>query len=153
MLALDGDKRQVTGVASNMGHLLGTGILTDSEAETVVERLLHPSMASGYGVRTMSDSNGGYWPLSYHVGSVWTHDTAVIIDGMLREGFTEQARELAAGLLRAAEGFDHRLPELFGGLGADAVFPPQPYPASCRPQAWAATSSVVIARALGGLQS
>ena len=153
VLALDGDKRQVTGVASNMGHLLGTGILTDSEAETVVERLLHPSIASGYGVRTMSDSNGGYWPLSYHVGSVWTHDTAVIIDGMLREGFTEQARELAAGLLRAAEGFDHRLPELFGGLGADAVFPPQPYPASCRPQAWAATSSVVIARALGGLQS
>ncbi|MFC6358422.1 MGH1-like glycoside hydrolase domain-containing protein [Luteococcus peritonei] len=151
VLALDGDKRQVTGVASNMGHLLGTGILTDSEAETVVERLVHPSMASGYGVRTMSETNGGYWPLSYHVGSVWTHDTAFIIDGMLREGFDEQARELAAALLRAAEGFGYRMPELFGGMAADAVFPPQPYPASCRPQAWAATSAVVVARALGAL--
>lgn len=151
VLALDGHKRQVDGVSSNMGHLLGTGILDPAESELVVERLRHPSMASGYGIRTVSQTNQGYWPLSYHVGSVWTHDTAYIIDAMLRDGFDEQAARLAADLLRAAEGFGHRLPELFGGMGSDEVFPPQPYPASCRPQAWAATSSVVIARALGAL--
>ncbi|ROR54753.1 amylo-alpha-1,6-glucosidase [Luteococcus japonicus] len=144
----DGSKPRVDGVASNMGHLLGTGILSEDEARLVVDRLMHPTMASGYGIRTMSTTNGGYWPLSYHVGSVWTHDTAFIIDQMLRDGFRTEARELATQLLRAAEGFSFRMPELFGGMSADEVFPPQPYPASCRPQAWAATSSVVIARAL-----
>lgn len=145
---VEGAKTQVDGVASNMGHLLGTGILTDSEAELVVARLMDPTMFSGYGIRTLSEDNGGYWPMGYHVGSVWTHDTAFIVDQMLRDGFTEQARELAGGLLRAAEGFGNRLPELFGGLSRELLFPPQPYPASCRPQAWAATASVVIARAL-----
>ncbi|MEL4356359.1 MULTISPECIES: glycogen debranching N-terminal domain-containing protein [unclassified Luteococcus] len=155
VLALDGatdaqgNKLQVTGVASNMGHLLGTGILSADEERQVVTRLMHPSMNSGYGIRTMSTTNGGYWPLSYHVGSVWTHDTAFIINQMLASGYDDEARQLALGLLRAAEGFGFRLPELFGGLDAEQVFPPQPYPASCRPQAWAATSSVVIARALG----
>lgn len=157
VLALDGatdeqgNKLQVDGVASNMGHLLGTGILDETETEIVVNRLMHPSMFSGYGIRTMSSTNGGYWPLGYHVGSVWAHDTAFILDAMLRTGHQEQAARLARGLLQAAEGYGFRLPELFGGLGSDEVFPPQPYPASCRPQAWAATSAVVVARALGAL--
>lgn len=154
-LALDARKRPVDGVSSNIGHLLGTGILRADEARTVVHRLLHPSMASGYGVRTLSTTNAGYWPLSYHVGSVWTHDTAVIIDGMLRDGFDAEAAELAAHLLRAADGFDARLPELFGGQPADEASPPVPYPASCRPQAWAAASAITIARAIvpGWLES
>ena len=147
-LALDVHKRPVDGVSSNIGHLLGTGILDADEARAVVERLLHPSMSSGYGVRTLSTTNAGYWPLGYHVGSVWTHDTAVIIDGMLREGYPDEAAELAAQLLRAAEGFSFRMPELFGGEQADRIFPPQPYPAACRPQAWAAASAMVVARAL-----
>lgn len=84
----------------------------------------------------------------YHVGSVWTHDTAIIIDGMLRDGYTDEAAELARQLLRAAEGTNFRMPELFGGQPADEVFPPVPYPASCRPQAWAAASAITIARAL-----
>ncbi len=147
-LALDTAKRPVDGVSSNIGHLLGTGILDADEARTVVERLMHPSMSSGYGVRTLSTTNAGYWPLGYHVGSVWTHDTAVIIDGMLREGYPEQAAELATQLLRAAEGFNYRMPELFGGEEASRIFPPQPYPAACRPQAWAAASAMVVARAL-----
>lgn len=148
VLALDADKAQVTGVASNMGHLLGTGILNEAEKKTIVDRLMHPTMFSGYGIRTLSSDNGGYWPLSYHVGSVWTHDTAFIIDGMLREGFTAEAATLAQGLLLAAEGFDYRLPELFGGQPADQQYPPSPYPASCLPQAWAAASALVVARAL-----
>ena len=150
-LALDRDKRPVTGVASNMGHLLGTGLLDAAEEAVVVGRLMSPEMFSGYGIRTMSTTNAGYWPTRYHVGSVWTHDTAMIIEGMLRSGFDAQAAVLAEGLLRAAEGFDYRLPELFGGQSADEVFPPVPYPASCRPQAWAAASGITVAKALGAL--
>ena len=147
-LALDGQKRPVTGVASNMGHLLGTGILDREQEELVVRRLLDPSMYSGYGIRTLSTTNGGFGPLRYHGGSVWTHDTGYILRGILRTGDLASAHVLARGLLRAAEGFDDRLPELFGGHDADRVDPPLPYPASCRPQAWAAASAVPIAQAL-----
>jgi hypothetical protein len=148
-LALDTHKRAVDGVSSNIGHLLGTGILDADEQRAVVDRLLDPTMFSGYGIRTLSTTNGAYWPLRYHAGSVWSHDTAMVIEGMLRDGFTDEAARVAEGLLRAAEGFDYRLPELFGGHPADEAWPPVPYPASCRPQAWAATSVVPMARALG----
>lgn len=147
-LALDRHKRPVDGVSSNIGHLLGTGILDADESRAVVDRLMSSTMCSGYGIRTLSTTNVGYWPLGYHVGSVWTHDTAVIIDGMLRDGFTDEATELAAQLLRAAEGFDYRMPELFAGTPASEAYPPVPYPAACRPQAWAAASTVTIVRAL-----
>ena len=150
-LALDVHKRRVDGVASNMGHLLGTGILDADEQRLVVDRLLDRTMSSGYGIRTLSVTNGAYWPLRYHAGAVWSHDTAVIIEGMLRDGFAEEAALVAEGLLSAAEGFDYRLPELFGGHPAEEVWPPVPYPASCRPQAWAATAVVPVARALGAL--
>lgn len=151
-LALDAKKRPVDGVSSNIGHLLGTGILDAEEQRVVVDRLLDPTMFSGYGIRTLSTTNGAYWPLRYHAGSVWSHDTAVIIDGMLRDGFAREAARIAEGLLTAAEGFDYRLPELFGGHCAEQAWPPVPYPASCRPQAWAATSVVPIAQALGALE-
>jgi glycogen debranching enzyme len=150
-LALDARKRPVDSVSSNIGHLLGTGLLDPEEQRIVVERLLDPTMFSGYGIRTLATTNGAYWPLRYHAGSVWSHDTALAIEGMLRDGFTEAAARVAEGLLRAAEGFGYRLPELFGGHPADDVWPPVPYPASCRPQAWAATSVVPVARALGAL--
>ena len=151
-LALDAHKRPVDGLSSNIGHLLGTGILDPHEQRTVVDRLLDPTMFSGYGIRTLSTTNGAYWPLRYHAGSVWSHDTAMTIDGMLRDGFGDEAARVAAGLLTAAEGFDYRLPELFGGHPAAGAWPPVPYPASCRPQAWAAASVVPIARALGALE-
>ncbi|MFP5315296.1 MAG: glycogen debranching N-terminal domain-containing protein [Actinomycetes bacterium] len=150
-IALDSSKRAVDGVTSNMGHLLGTGILNDDEARAIAGRLMDPTMFSGYGIRTVSTTNGGFWPTRYHAGSVWSHDTGMIISGLLKDGFTEEASRLAGGLLRAAEGFDWRLPELFSGHPASEVWPPVPYPASCRPQAWAAASSVPIAQALGGL--
>jgi glycogen debranching enzyme len=148
-LALDADKKAVDGVTSNMGHLLGTGILNDVEKEIVVRRIMDPTMFSGYGVRTLSSTNGGYWPTRYHAGAVWSHDTALIISGMLADGFSAEAAQLASGLLHVAEANDWRLPELFGGHGSDAVRTPVPFPASCRPQAWASASSVVIAAALG----
>lgn len=151
VLALDGAKRKVDSPASNMGHLLGTGILDPDEAAVIAARLVHPSMNSGFGLRTMSTTAGGYSPLSYHCGTVWPHDTAIAILGLVREGCTEQAAELARGLLTAADAFDGRLPELFGGFGIDDTPAPVPYPASCRPQAWAAAASVVLLQAFLGL--
>ncbi|GAB3254784.1 amylo-alpha-1,6-glucosidase [Arthrobacter pigmenti] len=151
-IALDAEKKPVDGVSSNMGHLLGTGILNEEEKAAITRRLMHPTMFSGYGIRTVSTSNGGYWPLRYHAGSVWSHDTAMILAGLLRDGFADEAETLALGLLRAADGFDYRLPELFSGDSADETWPPIAYPAACRPQAWAAASAVPIAVALGGLR-
>lgn len=150
-IALDAAKKPVDGVASNMGHLLGTGILNAEETDLVVRRLMGPTMFSEYGIRTISTSNAAYWPSRYHAGSVWTHDTAMILTGLLADGYEAEARTLAEGLLAAARGFDWRLPELFAGHDSTAVSPPVPYPASCRPQAWAAASAVPIAQALGQL--
>lgn len=149
-IALDAEKRAVTGVASNMGHLLGTGILSADEARTVVDRLLHPTLRSGFGIRTLSTDNRGYWPLGYHVGTIWTHDNGVILSGMLRDGFVAEAKLLAAELLRAATAYDYRLPELYAGYGADETPTPLPFPAACHPQAWAAATAAVIERALRG---
>ncbi len=143
-LALDGQKRKVDSVTSNIGHLIGTGILDADEELRVARRLAEPDMDSGLGLRTMSSADGGYSPLSYHCGSVWPHDTAIVIAGLTRSGLTEQARGLVQGLLRASVAFEQRLPELWSGEGR-----PVPYPAACRPQAWSAAAAVVVATALG----
>lgn len=149
-IALDADKRAVDGVASNMGHLLGTGILNAEESAAVVRRLMHPTMFSGFGIRTLDTGNAGYWPLRYHAGSVWSHDTAVILQGMAKAGHTGEAAQIAAALLDAAEVFNYRLPELFSGDTPEQGGP-LPYPASCRPQAWAAASVIPMMLATLGL--
>lgn len=149
-IALDADKRPVDTLTSNIGHLLGTGLLNAEQAGLVAHRLVSPQLNSGYGLRTMSTDAAGYWPLSYHGGSVWTHDTAIAIDGLVREGFLTEAEELIQGLLAAASGFEYRMPELYSGDPADAYPRPVPYPAACRPQAWAAAAAVsVLASSLG----
>ncbi len=147
-LALDGAKRPVDTPTSNIGHLLGTGLLDAAETEAVGARLVAPELASGYGLRTMSATAGGYSPLSYHCGSVWPHDTAIAIRGLLRTGQHERAAVLARQLLDAAAALGWQLPELFGGFGRDEVAAPVPYPTSCRPQAWSAAAAVVVAEAL-----
>lgn len=152
-LALDGKKRSVDGVASNMGHLLGTGLLDEREERLVIDRLMDSTMFTGFGIRTLSSDNGAYFPTRYHGGSVWSHDTAFIMRQAMRAGFTSEAQQIARALVRAAQGFDWRLPELFAGDPTVAVQEPLPYPASCRPQAWAAASAVPIAEALGVLPS
>ena len=149
-LALDGNKQRVDAPASNMGHLLATGILDPDEAAAVADRLLHPSMASGFGLRTMSTTANGYSPLSYHCGSVWPHDTAIALHGLLRAGFPEHAAEMAGQLLDAGQAFDGRMPELFGGFDRSEEPTPLPYPASCRPQAWSAAAAVVLLQAALG---
>ncbi len=152
-LALDADKRPVDSLTSNIGHLLGTGLLSPSEAADVARQLASPAMSGGYGLRTMSTRDGGYNPLSYHCGSVWAHDTAIVISGLAREGFGTVAAELAEGLLAGAEAFGYRIPELYGGDGRTEVTRPVPYPAACAPQAWSAAAAVAILQAALGLQA
>lgn len=143
-IALDATKRKVDTVTSNLGHLLGTGLLDAEQSALVARRLGSPQMSSGFGLRTMSSDAGGFWPLSYHGGSVWTHDTAIAILGLAREGHDAVAAELIEGLLAAAEGFDYRMPELHSGDARAEVGRPVPYPAACRPQAWSAASAVAV---------
>jgi glycogen debranching enzyme len=149
-LALDGDKTQVDALTSNIGHLLGTGLLNPDEEKAIAERLVAPDMASGYGLRTMSTHDGGYASLSYHCGSVWPHDTAIAMLGLARAGHAAAAI-LAEGLLTAAETFDYRLPELYAGDSTTDTRRPVPYPAACRPQAWSAAAAITILHTLLGL--
>ncbi|SDL59974.1 N-terminal domain of (some) glycogen debranching enzymes [Arthrobacter sp. ov407] len=148
-MALDGHGVPLDIPGSNMGHLLGTGILDAAEARIVADRLVSPELFSGYGVHTISRRAAGFWPFSYHCGSVWSHDTAIAIRGLLADGFIAEGRTLADGLLAAAASFGHRLPEVFAGVRAEDSGVAVPYPASCHPQAWSSASAVVLAQAMG----
>ncbi|GAA3564417.1 glycogen debranching N-terminal domain-containing protein [Microlunatus spumicola] len=143
-LAVDGSGRRVDALSSNIGHLPGTGLLNLEEEWRVAQRVTSPALDSGYGLRTMSTRDAAYAPLSYHCGSVWPHDTAIVVDGLTRAGLGDAAAGLVEGLLAASVAFDQRLPELWSGEGA-----PVPYPAACRPQAWSAAAAVVVARRAG----
>ncbi|MEH1168646.1 glycogen debranching N-terminal domain-containing protein [Micromonospora sp. CPCC 205539] len=150
-LALDRDKRPVDSLTSNIGHLLGTGLLTADEETQVARLLTTDALAGGFGLRTMSTDDAGFSPLSYHCGSIWAHDTAIVLAGLARAGHRDAALGLAEGLLSAAEAFDYRLPELYAGDDRSVVNRPVPYPAACRPQAWAAASAVLLLQAATGL--
>jgi hypothetical protein len=145
-LALDSDKRRVDSLTSNIGHLLGTGILNHHEELLVARQVSSAALDSGLGLRTMSATNEGYSPLSYHCGSVWPHDTAIVVAGLYKAGLAEHAGGLVEGLLRASVAFEQRLPELWSGEGR-----PVPYPTACRPQAWSAAAAVAVAQVLGAL--
>jgi glycogen debranching enzyme len=151
-IALDASKRPVAGPASNMGHLLGTGLLDDHEEAAVADHLAAPDLDSGFGLRTLSKAMTHFNPLGYHTGSVWPHDTAMAIQGLYAAGHPATATTYAQGLLTAAESFDYRLPELYGGEGADQESSPTPYPLSCRPQAWAAASAIAVVVAALGIE-
>ncbi|MET8148076.1 glycogen debranching N-terminal domain-containing protein [Actinoplanes sp. NPDC049668] len=151
-LALDRDKRPVDSLTSNIGHLLGTGMLTTDEERAVAAALGGEPMSGGYGLRTMSAYDGGFDPLSYHCGSVWAHDTAIVADGLARAGYPAEAARLIDGLLAAGEAFGHRLPELHGGNPRSARDRPEPYPTACQPQAWSAAAAVLMLRTAIGLE-
>ncbi|HEY2552885.1 MAG TPA: glycogen debranching N-terminal domain-containing protein [Streptosporangiaceae bacterium] len=150
-LALDRDKQPVDALTSNIGHLLGTGLLSQAEEALVAARLAGPDLDSGFGLRTMSAGAGGYSPLSYHCGTVWSHDTAIAIRGLAAAGHPDAAASLADGLLEAAAWFGWRLPELYSGDPRAAAPGPAPYPAACRPQAWAAAAAGALVQARLGL--
>ena len=151
-MALDGTKTRVDALTSNIGHLLGTGLLQDAQTARVVSLLTGPLLDSGYGLRTMSSAAGGYSPLSYHCGSVWPHDTAAVVMAMARSGHASEAAGLIEGLLSAGSAFSGRVPELYSGEPRDHLLRPVPYPAACRPQAWSAAASVALLEAALGLR-
>ncbi|WP_350276249.1 glycogen debranching N-terminal domain-containing protein [Kribbella sp. HUAS MG21] len=151
-IALDGAKNPVAGRASNMGHLLGTGLLDADEEQTVADVLAGADLDSGFGLRTLSTAMTRFNPLGYHTGSVWPHDTAVTVQGLFATGQSDVASSYVEGLIRAAEAFGYRLPELYGGRGTGEESTPTPYPLSCRPQAWAAASAVAVLVAALGIE-
>src|SRR5579875_673254 len=154
-VALDGRKQPMDALASNAAHALWAGIATDEHAAALIGKLTSPEMDSGYGLRTLASTMGAYNPMSYHNGSVWPHDTAIAVAGLLRyahlDGATDLARKLATGLLDAAPSFGGRLPELFCGFPRTRFSPPVPYPTSCSPQAWASAAPLLLVRSFLGL--
>lgn len=151
-IALDAEGRPVDSITSNMGHVLGTGLLDDVRTARVVALLGDPALDSGFGLRTLAAGSPRFSRLSYHGGSVWPHDTAIAVRGLARVGRLDVATALTSGLLDAARAFDHRLPELFGGDDARVSPRPVPYPAACRPQAWAAAAPIAALLATVGLR-
>jgi glycogen debranching enzyme len=138
-LALDADAKQVGVITSNPGHLLFTGILDEDKANHVADRMMSNELQSGWGIRTLSKGTIAYNPMSYHNGSIWPHDNAIIAEGMRKIGRIADAHKIMLGLLEAAQFQpDFRLPELFCGFERDGSYRPIDYPVSCSPQAWAA---------------
>lgn len=146
-MALDGDGAPVDAPASNMGHLLSSGLLEQWQEDVVARRLGHPSLASGWGLRTMASTSVGYNPLAYHCGSVWPHDTAIAAWGCALAGQRDVAHGFVRGLVAVAPFFQSRLPELFSGEPRHPLGFPIPYPMACRPQAWAAAAALMLVRA------
>jgi glycogen debranching enzyme len=147
-MGLDAHKRPIDALASNMGHCLWTGIVEEDKAAAVARHLTSPAMFTGWGIRTLASSMPGFNPVSYHCGSVWPHDTAIIAAGLSRYGFVEEAQRVILALLDAGAASGGRLPELFTGLERGALEVPVSYPTSCSPQAWAAASPLLCLRTL-----
>ncbi|MCM2578921.1 amylo-alpha-1,6-glucosidase [Streptomyces meridianus] len=147
-LALDGEGRRMDALGSDAGHLLWSGILGQERGERVGRRLLEPDFFSGWGVRTLAAGQAAYQPLSYHRGSVWPHDNAVIALGLARYGLGEEVRRIAEGVVAAAARTGYRLPEVMAGYGPDEHPDPVPYPHSCSPQSWAAATPLALLTAL-----
>jgi len=153
-LALDGKKRQVRSVTSNPGHALYSGIVDEGKARRVAERLMAKDMFSGWGVRTLSTASPAYNPMSYHNGSVWPHDNAIIAAGLKRYAFTAETEKIVSALFEVAlHSRDARLPELLCGFDRREEDHYVPYPVACRPQAWSASAPFMILQALLGISA
>ncbi len=151
-LALDGSKQPCAVRASNAGHCLFTGIASPQHAAIVADHLTSERFFSGWGIRTVADSESRYNPMSYHNGSVWPHDNALISSGFARYRMTDRAALLLTSLFDAAREFDlSRLPELFCGFPRRAGKGPTLYPVACSPQAWSAASAFYLLESSIGL--
>jgi glycogen debranching enzyme len=152
-MALDGKKQQVTGIGSNAGHALWTGIADLDRAARTAEVLTGGGMWSGWGIRTLSSETVGYNPIGYHLGTIWPHDNAICAAGFARYGLFEETRLVAGALFEATAHFrEARLPELFCGFERSASPLPVPYPVACSPQAWAAGSLYHLMTATLGMR-
>jgi len=152
ILALDGDKQPCRVVSSNAGHALLTGIATQRHAEAVAARLLEPDCFSGWGIRTLARGESRYNPISYHNGSIWPHDNALIAAGFSRYGLQDAVARVFGALFEATFYFDQqRFPELFCGFGRRHGRGPTLYPVACAPQAWASGAPMYMIQAALGL--
>ena len=152
-IGLDGDKRQIDSMTSNMGHLLWSGIVAEDRARAVADQLMSDAMFCGWGVRTLSSEDEGYNPIGYHLGTVWPHDNSIIAAGLARYGFHDEATKVCLALLEASKFSDYRLPEAFAGFGRDVGRFPVPYPTACSPQAWATGAPFLFLRTMLGLNA
>jgi glycogen debranching enzyme len=152
-LALDGQKRKVDSLTSNIGHLLWSGIADDDKADLCVKHLMSDELFSGWGIRTMASSEGSYNPIGYHVGTVWPHDSSFIAWGLRRYGYRAESARICRAILEAADLFNGRLPEAFGGYPRSKTSYPVEYPTACSPQAWATGAPLLVLRTLLGLDS
>lgn len=151
-LALDGAKQPCRVPTSNAGHTLWSGIASAAHAARMAERFVEPDFFSGWGIRTVARGAGRYNPMSYHNGSVWPHDNALVAAGLARYGHTDAALQVMRGLYDASLHFgQHRLPELFCGFERRAGEGPTLYPVACSPQAWAAAAATALLQASLGL--
>jgi glycogen debranching enzyme len=152
-IALDGKKRQCKVASSNAGHALWCGIAAPEHAQRITDGLMGHKFFSGWGIRTIAAGSARYNPMSYHNGSIWPHDNAIIAAGMARYGRTANAMELFSSTFDASLHFDaHRLPELFCGFVRRAGAGPTLYPVACSPQAWAAAAAFGMLQACLGLE-
>ena len=151
-LALDGDKQPCRVRASNAGHCLYSGIAAPEHAGLITEHLLSDIFFTGWGLRTIASNEKRYNPMSYHNGSIWPHDNALIAAGLARFGYTTEAVAILEGIYHASLAMDlHRLPELFCGFKRREDFSPILYPVACAPQAWAAASVYLMLQGCMGL--
>jgi glycogen debranching enzyme len=152
-IALDGRKQQCRVGSSNAGHALWSGIAAPAHAQRVVAGLMSPAFFSGWGIRTIAADVVRYNPMSYHNGSIWPHDNALIATGMGRYGHTDSAVQLLTSTFEASLKFDaHRLPELFCGFPRLHGAGPVLYPVACSPQAWASAAVFAMLQACLGLE-
>jgi glycogen debranching enzyme len=152
-MALDHEKAPLRVDASNAGHLLFSRAISVERARQTAKRLLGDGLFSGWGVRTLASAERYYNPMSYHCGSVWPHDNALIGYGMARYGLHHGACKVFQALYEAAVHFrDYRLPELFCGVERQTKSEPVHYPVSCSPQAWAAGAPFLLLTGLLGLR-
>jgi glycogen debranching enzyme len=152
--ALDDEKRPVRTPVSNPGHGLYCGIVEPERAQPVARRLFEPDMFSGWGIRTMSKEAAGYNPMSYHNGTVWPHDNALIAAGLKRYGYLDETNRLVTAMFEAAQFVDYmRLPELFCGFTRRTPSPPVQYPVACSPQGWAAGAPFLLLQAMLGISA
>ncbi len=151
VLALDGKKRQVDSLCSNIGHLLWSGIVPEERVDPIVDALMGDALWSGWGIRTMSTLDKGYNPLAYHNGTVWPHDNSLCAWGLARYGRWPEAHRIIRQMLTASRHFNYQLPEVFAGLPRTETRFPIAYPTAARPQAWAAGTPVLLLQLLLGL--
>jgi glycogen debranching enzyme len=151
-VALDEQGRKVDSLTSNNGHLLWSGIVDKSKAKAVVENLMGKRLFSGWGVRTLAEGEGRFNPIGYHVGTIWPFDNSFVALGLRRYGFKQEAARIAEGILAAAEFFEGRLPEAFGGYPREMTKYPVQYPTACSPQAWSTGAPLLLLRTMLGLE-